>query len=924
MSLSLPNLRRLALTAVSSGGCFPLPGRFAESVCPLLARTRKRIRSLSLCCAGLLMILLAPVLAGASERVVLQLAWKHQFQFAGYYAALYKGFYLEQGLDVVVVEGGKGKFAREEVSGRRAQYGVAGTELILHRAEGDPFVVLAPIFQHSPSILLARGDRGILNLQDLIGKRVMLLPGKKDADILAAFLNEGVGLDAIRRLDQTYDLNDLISGRAEAVSAYLTNEPWQLEQAGIPAKILSPQTYGVDFYSDCLFTTEREIEAHPDRVKHFLEASLRGWDYAMAHPEEIIDLLMSEYGVKKERSHLRYEADAIRKIMLPDLVDIGHMNPGRWRHIADTYVRLGMLSEDFRLDGFLYDPQNDLGTRRLKRVAGAAILVCLFASFCAVVLFLFNRKLSSEVRERRQAESAYRKSEERYRLLFENMMNGFALHRIVTDRRGRPTDYIFLEVNAAFETMTGLRRSEIIGKSVTDVLPGIEEDTPGWIERYGKVALSGEEARFEQYAGPLGKWFSVLAFRPRKDHFATIFEDITERRRAEKDRKDLQKQLLQSQKMESIGRLAGGLAHDFNNVLGVILGYTDIILCEMAPGDPNLTNLGEIQKAARRSADLIRQLLAFARKQTISPKVLDLNATIGNMINMLKKVIGEDINLKWQPGTDLWPVKMDPAQIDQILANLCVNARDALQGAGTVEIKTENRSITEEDCRRMVGLKPGSYAVLMVGDDGRGMDKETLERLFEPFFTTKEVGKGTGLGLSTVYGIVKQNDGYIHVVSEPGQGSTFIVHLPKHDGGPVREKTPGPEQALGSRGETILLVEDDPGVLKMGKMMLQRLGYVVLTADRPEDAIQLARHYSGRIDLLLTDVVMPQMSGKDLAGAVAEVRRGTPALFMSGYATESIADHCVLGEDTAFISKPFSQGKLASRIRDVLDDRRAV
>jgi ABC-type nitrate/sulfonate/bicarbonate transport system substrate-binding protein len=319
----------------------------------------------------------------ASEKATLQLAWKHQFQFAGYYAALQKGYYRQAGLDVIIVEGGEGKFAREEVLQDRAQYGVAGAELILHRKQGDPFVVLAPIFQHSASILLARKDQGIATIQDLIGKRVMLLPEDKDADILVAFMNEGISSEAFQRLDQSYNLNDLIEGRTDAVSAYSTNEPWHLLQQKIEPSIISPQTYGVDFYSDCLFTTQKEIERHPQRVKALLDASLLGWEYAMNHPEEIIDLLLTDYGVKKSRDHLRFEAEGIRKIMMPDLVEIGHMNPGRWRHILNTYAKLGLIEKDFSLDGFLYDPRSGVDYTWLKRLIMAMfpIVLLLFCSF---------------------------------------------------------------------------------------------------------------------------------------------------------------------------------------------------------------------------------------------------------------------------------------------------------------------------------------------------------------------------------------------------------------------------------------------------------------------------------------------------------------------------------------------------------------
>ncbi|MFO7750941.1 MAG: ABC transporter substrate-binding protein, partial [Desulfobacteraceae bacterium] len=359
----------------------------------------------------LLFLLLTPHWATASDGVVLQLAWKHQFQFAGYYAALHRGLYQKAGLDVTIVEGGEGKFAREELLSGGAQYGVAGAELILHRMEGDPFVVMAPIFQHSPSVLLARKDSGISSLQDLIGKRVMLLPGKKDADILAAFVNEGIDLEAIHRLDQTYDLEDLIQKKTDAVSAYITNEPWLLSRMGIEPQIISPLTYGVDFYADCLFTTEQEIEKHPERVQLFLDASLEGWEYAMAHPGEIIDLLVTEYGVKKSRDHLRYEAEAIRELMFPDLVQIGHMNPGRWRHIAETYAKIGLMDGDYSLEGFLYDPNPEFDYTWLKWAAGISLALVLILGGGTLVLFGYNRRLAGEIADRRAAEEQLRQSE---------------------------------------------------------------------------------------------------------------------------------------------------------------------------------------------------------------------------------------------------------------------------------------------------------------------------------------------------------------------------------------------------------------------------------------------------------------------------------------------------------------------------------
>nr|NJM00955.1 response regulator [Desulfobacula sp.] len=370
--------------------------------------------------------------------------------------------------------------------------------------------------------------------------------------------------------------------------------------------------------------------------------------------------------------------------------------------------------------------------------------------------------------------------------------------------------------------------------------------------------------------------------------------------------------------MESIGRLAGGVAHDFNNMLTVILGYTQAAMDETDPSAPLYPNLREILNAAGRSADMTRQLLAFARKQTISPQVLDLNRTVEGMLKMLRRLIGEDIDLVWKPGENLWPVMMDPSQIDQILANLCINARDAVPDTGRITIETGPATFDKDDCTGHADFIPGDFVMMAVGDNGCGMDKETLDHLFEPFFTTKDLGKGTGLGLATVYGIVKQNNGFIHVSSEPGQHTVFRIYLPCRAGRaaePAGGKTG--EIPLG-RGETILIVEDETVILDLCKLMLERLGYAVLTAATPTEALQLARTNMDRIRLLMTDVVMPEMNGRDLARQLTGICPDLKLLFMSGYTANVIEHQGVLGKGMNFIQKPFSKNALAAKVHEAL------
>lgn len=363
----------------------------------------------------------------------------------------------------------------------------------------------------------------------------------------------------------------------------------------------------------------------------------------------------------------------------------------------------------------------------------------------------------------------------------------------------------------------------------------------------------------------------------------------------------------------------GGVAHDFNNKLTVMIGYTDMAMKRLDDGHPIREYLQQIRKTSEQSAEIARQLLAFARKQTISPRVLDLNKTIEGMLKILRQLIGEGIHLVWKPAENLWPVKMDPSQIDQILANLCINARDAIQGAGKVTIETRNTVLDEASCAEHPGTVPGEYVMLTVTDDGCGMDKETLENIFEPFFSTKEMGKGTGLGLAIIYGIVKQNHGFIEVESELGKGTSFKIYFPRFRGVVepkpqkiVRETPPG-------RGETILIVEDDLSVLQMAQRLLKDLGYAVLMVSTPSEALNLSREYRGEIHVLLTDVVLPEMSGKDLAEEIEKIRPNIRVLYMSGYTADVIAHHGVLHENVHFVEKPFTAETLAKKIKEVLE-----
>jgi PAS domain S-box-containing protein len=523
-------------------------------------------------------------------------------------------------------------------------------------------------------------------------------------------------------------------------------------------------------------------------------------------------------------------------------------------------------------------------------------------------------------------EAALRESEQKYRKLTESMKD-------VVWTLDTETMY-FTYVSPSVADLCGYSPEEILSEPVDAPLTADAiDDLKTLIRQRSADYLANREGREDYYTDEVelpckdgsrvwteGITRYVLNEETGHVELHGVTRDITERKRAEAEKQKLEEQLRQALKMESVGRLAGGVAHDFNNMLGVILGYTDMALDHVDPAQPLFAALQEIRKASERSADLTRQLLTFARKQTIAPKVIDLNETVDGMLKLLRRLIGEDIDLVWKPGRNLGPVKVDPSQVHQLLANLCVNARDAIPGVGKLTIETDAAAFDEAWCATHTGFVPGEYVLLAVSDNGCGMDQETLGHLFEPFFTTKGVGKGTGLGLATVYGMVQQNNGFINVDSEPSQGTTFKVYLPRHAAQTASLSETAPGRSAERGDETILLVEDEPALLKMATMMLERLGYAVVGARTPGEAVRLAEAHAGGIHLLVTDVVMPDMNGRDLAEHLLSVHPNLKCLFMSGYTADVIAHQGVLAAGVQFIQKPFSLTDLAAKVRQALGD----
>jgi signal transduction histidine kinase/CheY-like chemotaxis protein len=481
-------------------------------------------------------------------------------------------------------------------------------------------------------------------------------------------------------------------------------------------------------------------------------------------------------------------------------------------------------------------------------------------------------------------------------------------------------DYRYLYLNSAAAVQGRRPRDELLGKRMVDEFPGIDH-TPMWrvLQRcMDQRVPAWMENEFHYPDGGVG-WFE-LRFEPVPEGVFILSLDVTERKRSEATQRRLEDDLRQVRKMETVGQLAGGIAHDFNNLLAVIIAYTDVAL-ESAADNPHLrADLLHIREAGQQAAALTRQLLAFGRRQVLAPRVLDLNAVLGGLSDLLRRLLGEDVELALAPGTELGAIRADPVQLQQVLMNLAANARDAMPQGGCLTLATENITLDGGYASTHVDVTPGPYVMLAVSDTGAGMDAATRERIFEPFFTTKPPGRGTGLGLATVYGIVKQSGGSIWVYSEPGQGTTFKLYFPRVDA-PVEPLLPraavaGPETLAGT--ETILLVEDSRPVREITRRILLDSGYTVLTAANGPQGIVLCERHDGPVHLLLTDVVMPGLTGVELASRLAVLKPELKALFMSGYTDDALVHQGVLGAETHFLGKPFDALSLRRKVREVL------
>ncbi|MFQ5345126.1 MAG: ABC transporter substrate-binding protein [Mariprofundus sp.] len=840
----------------------------------------------------------------AGHEVRLQLKWKHQFQFAGYYAALEKGFYADEGLDVRLIEGGPDHAPVQELLDGDVQYAVGDAGALLTRAEGYPVVVVASIFQHSPQVIYTLAD--VKSLQDLFGKRVMMQHGNLTIEVKAMLEHAGLSRPDYVRIP-IGSLEDLVAGRTDAWPGYSTNEGFVLKQLGIAFQIFRPLDYGIDFYGDALLTTEAEVVSHPERVAALRRATIRGWKYALAHKPEIIALIKKKYDSQhKSVAHLTYEASAIEDLMFQNIVPIGFSNMDRWHEIAAVFENMGQPVTGMDWDGFLYQPKRniiDLLWQYRYWVTFVLLLLLL------LVLYLYTVQLRRGIRRRT---AALEKVSSEYKEILDHMQDAY--YR--TNLKGELT-----WVSLACERQMGYERHELIGQQLSTL----------YYERGGRErflqALEASGGNLQHYEVCLRHkdgsrlWSEVNSqfFFDEQGNIAGVegnVRNINERKRSERESRELTDQLQQAQKMESIGVLAGGIAHDFNNLLVGVMGNAELAMLDNRQDDL-CPYLEQIFKSARRGADLVRQMLAYSGQGHISMGEHNFNELIRDVSGLLGTVIGKQITLEQELMDALPDIYGDKNQLTQLIMNLMTNASDAMHNKpGSILLRTGIRHLSAQDFSGMymaTEAQAGEYVFIEVKDSGCGMDKQTQLRIFDPFFTTKETG--SGLGLAALLGIVRSHGGTLTLTSKPGKGSCFTIFFPALSSvRPAIEVNAMEQGSSPDLSGTVLLVDDEETVRHVARTLLEREGIEVLVAENGKEAVRMFRQHADRIALVLMDLTMPEMDGEQAFHAIRAIRPDARVILSSGFSESEAVERLHRYGLAGFIRKPYTRKVLLAQI----------
>ena len=977
--------------------------------------------------------------AAPPRKVTLQLKWSHQFQFAGFYAAQARGFYAAEGIEVTFREASAKILPLDAVLRNEAEFGVSDQEVFQAFQEGTPVVALGVIFQHTPSVIITLKDRGILRPSDLAGRRVMFAGQQGLTEAKAMLRSEGVPAESFIVVPHTWNLDDLLKGKVDGVSAYITNEPYLYKQRGVELTLMRPLEYGVDFYGDLLFTTRRFATNEPDLTERFRRASFRGWEYAMEHPAELIELILKLPGVQERgltREKLQDEAEWMRRLLVPGLVDAGHMNPGRFQRMADTALSLGQLTSVRNPEEFLFQPPRPLGSSWLRWL-GLALIASLAVGLLGTLWILQlrstvrtqTRELLLEVEHRREAEASLTEREQRFRLLVENLPAGavyiddsgfyankavehltgydradlanFAAWKGIFDpedgrrleelylakqdthpvapitavinRRGgvRRTveismrtlpmceiwmvldvtarveaeaarrasedryrgiyqnspdlikvlrvaaegDFRFEGVNPAFTAAFGITTEHAAGQTPLACLPrAVAEFMQGNLER---CVAAGRILQYEEVLDlPAGKRVLLTQLVPIRDRqgriylLAGISRDLTDERRS-------QEALRQTQKLESLGVLAGGIAHDFNNLLSAVLGNLNLAQLKLPAGAPSEPYLKNMESTILRAADLTRQMLAYSGKGRFVVEALDLSRLVEEITHLLSVSISKKAVLRYDLSGALPAIEADATQVQQVVMNLVTNASEAIGDRdGIISIATGIRELDQQAVDMLFAgqeLAPGRFVTLQVSDTGCGMAPELLTRIFDPFFTTKASGRG--LGLSAMLGILRGHKAGIKIYSELGKGSVFQVYFRASESAVLARETLESAAVLPFRGR-VLLVDDETDLRTSIAGMLEHLGFDVEQAADGQEALEVFQ--SGAFALVLMDLTMPRMDGKEAFQRMKEADPKVRVILSSGY-NEQDAIQQFLGRGLAgFIQKPYQLKTLVEALEKAL------
>lgn len=844
-------------------------------------------------------------LAHASEKTSIQLPWHHQFQFAGYYMAKELGYYQDAGLDVDIRDVTQGENTVEEVISSRADFGVSSSGLLIERSLGKPVVAVAAIFQQSPTIFLTLEQSGIHTPKDFIGKKIMLSPGFNSLSLIALLHQEKV-FDKIERIDTSFDFHALLQGQTDVFNAYRTNEPNALRLEGYHPHVINPEDYGIHFYGDTLFTSEALLKNKPKLVEKFRSASIKGWKYALAHPDETIQLIQNKYRVTQTPQQLQFEAAEIAKVIQPESVEIGTMGLSRWAQIAQHLIAMGAVPASFHLDDeFLYTPPQGIPWKRLLPLIATVVVALVVLIAFLTVLAKANYRLKIA---RRETDA----SERKFRMLADYTTDW----EYWVDTQG---DYVYISPScksiSGYDPEDFLNNKQLLYQIVEDAYRDDvqqhfsqegEDSSPTFSMTFPITTKTGEKRWlehtcrqvFDENGLPLGR---------RGNN-----RDISHRL-------DLESQLQQKHKMEAIGYMAGGIAHNFNNNLSIILGNIELSQLKQ-PADSVITPLLENAKiGVRRSRDLVQKIITYSRKGIQNKVQTSLEPIINETISLLQSTLPTTINLQYHSTAEgrSVAVDVDPSQIQEVLINLCNNAIHAMNEKGDLKIYLNSVYLKKGDLPAQYESSPGTYVKLGIEDTGYGIPAENIDKVFDPFFTTKEAYEGAGMGLSTVQGIIVQHGGIIKLSSKPDQGTVFDLYFPAVDQTSSESDTADTSMPKGA--ERILFVDDDESLAILGEKLLREMGYQVSIMTDSREALKLFTANADKFQLLITDQTMPQLTGTELIQEVKKINPHIAAILCTGFSSkvdEKVAQ--TIGADT-FCMKPIDFPDLLQKIRQVLD-----